>query len=76
MYVTADLYQAKRQDKSRIVCRYKINMLSLVPRGGGNSRMKGAGMLIISLHGENFGFWSHLGCSEQNIIILSCKVLF
>ena len=35
MYVTADLYQAKRQDKSRIVCRYKINMLSLVPRGGG-----------------------------------------
>ena len=35
MYVTADLYQAKRQDKSRIVCHYKINMLSLVPRGGG-----------------------------------------
>ena len=35
VYVTADLYQAKRQDKSRIVCHYKINMLSLVPRGGG-----------------------------------------
>ena len=35
VYVTADLYQAKRQDKFRIVQRYKINMLLLVPRGGG-----------------------------------------
>ena len=35
MYVTADLYQAKRQDKPRIVWRYKINMLLLVPRVGG-----------------------------------------
>ena len=28
--------------------------------------MKGAGMLVVSLRGVNFGFWSHLGCSEQN----------
>ena len=35
MYVKADLYQAKRQDKPRIVCRYKINMLLRVPGGGG-----------------------------------------
>ena len=76
VYVTAYLYQAKRQDKSRIVRRYKINMLLLVLRGGGNSCMKGAGMLDVSLRGGNFGFWSHLGCSEQNIIILSRKVLF
>ena len=35
VYVKADLYQAKRQDKPRIVCRYKINMLLRVPGGGG-----------------------------------------
>ena len=30
------------------------------PPPGGDSHMKGAGMLV-SLRGENFGFWSHLG---------------
>ena len=37
LYVTADLYQAKPQDKLRIVWRYKINTPLLVPpwRGGG-----------------------------------------
>ena len=34
-YVTADLYQAERQDKPRIVWRYKINIVLLVPAGGG-----------------------------------------
>ena len=34
VYVTADLYQTKRQDKPRNVWRYKINMLLLVPGGG------------------------------------------
>ena len=34
VYVTADLYQAKRHDKPRIVCRYKMNMLLRVPGGG------------------------------------------
>ena len=79
VYVTADLYQAKRQDKLRIVCRFKINMLLRVPGGGWggeNSHMKGAGMLVVSLRGVNFRFWSHLGCSEENVIILSCKGLF
>ena len=33
VYVTADLYQAKRHDKPRIVCRYKMNMLLRVPGG-------------------------------------------
>ena len=27
--------------------------------------MKGVGMLVVSLRGINFGFGSHLGCSEQ-----------
>ena len=35
VYVTADLYQTKRQDKPRIVWRCKINMLLLVRVGGG-----------------------------------------
>ena len=39
--------------------------------GGGTPHMKGVGMLIVSLRGINFGFWSHLGCSGQNAIIFS-----
>ena len=38
--------------------------------------MKGAGMLVVSLRGVNFRFWSHLGCSGQNTIIFSRKGLF
>ena len=34
VYVTADLYQAKQQDKPRIVWRYKIHMLLLVNADG------------------------------------------
>ena len=39
--------------------------------GGGDPHMKGVGMLVVSLRGINFGFWSHLGCSGQNAIIFS-----
>ena len=38
--------------------------------------MKGAGMLVVSLRGVNFRFWSRLGCSGQNTIIFSRKGLF
>jgi len=38
---------------------------------GGTPHMKGEGMLVVSLRGVNFGFWSHLGCSGQNAIIFS-----
>ena len=37
-------------------------------RGGGDSHMKWTGMLVVSLKGVNFGFWSRLGCSGQNVI--------
>ena len=37
-------------------------MLTGIPGGGGNSHMKGARMLVVSLRGVNFRFWSHLGC--------------
>ena len=33
--------------------------------------MKVVGMLVISLRGVNFGFWSRSGCSVQNAIIFS-----
>ena len=33
---------------------------------GGTPHMKGVGMLVVSLRGVNFGFWSHLGCFGQN----------
>ena len=42
------------------------------PGGGGkNSDMKQTGMLVVSLRGVNFGFWSRLGCSGQGAKILS-----
>ena len=42
-----------------------------------HSHMKGAGMLVVSLRGVNFRFWSHfIGCSGQNTIIFSRKGLF
>ena len=33
--------------------------------------MKVVRLLVVTLRGVNFGFWSHLGYSEQNDIILS-----
>ena len=39
--------------------------------GGRDSDMKWTGMLVVSLRGVNFGFWSRLGCSGQNVIIFS-----
>ena len=39
--------------------------------GGGGSYMKETGMLVVSLRGVNFGFWSRLGCSGESANILS-----
>ena len=38
---------------------------------GEDSHMKQTGMLVVSLRGVNFGFWSRLGCSGQSANILS-----
>ena len=40
------------------------NLTQRIP--GGTRHRKGVGMLVVSLRGVNFGFWSHLGCSGQN----------
>ena len=45
------------------------------PWGGGTPHMKAVGMLVVSLRGVIFGFWSHLGCSGQNAIIFSSEGL-
>ena len=38
---------------------------------GGDSHMKQKGMLVVSLRGANFVFWSRLGCPGQSANILS-----
>ena len=52
----------------RFRCTMRWERLVFISRSGGRgggrgSHMKGAGMLVVSLMGVNFGFWSHLGCS-------------
>ena len=36
--------------------------------------MEWTGLLVVSLRGVNFGFWSRLGCIGQNVIIFAVKV--
>ena len=57
-----------------IILKVMLHGMILNPGGGGGGgtrRMKGVGMLIVSLRDLNFGFLSHLGCSGQNAIIFS-----
>ena len=44
-----------------------------IPGGGGGGKLpyEPTGMLVVSLRGVNFGFWSRLGCSGQSVNILS-----
>ena len=59
---------------------YQFSVTCSVTRGGGGgepSHMEGAGMLVVSLRGINFGFWSYLVCSGENAItLLAVKVSF
>ena len=52
-----------------ILNNFFLQRRNVVPRDMPYYHMKGAGMLIVSLRGVIFGFWSHLGCSGQNAII-------
>ena len=38
--------------------RLVVKKVSSLRPGGGTSYMKGVGMLVVSLRGVNFGFWS------------------
>ena len=44
--------------------------------GGGDSHIKMGGILVFSLRGVNFGFWSHLGCSGKTQSYVAVKVSF
>ena len=48
-----------------------LDKIAIQPGWGGTPHMKVIRMLVVSLRGVNFGFWSHLGCSGQNDIIFS-----
>ena len=47
-----------------IIFALKMRLLVFNSRGGG-SHMKQMGMLVVSLRGVNFGFWSRLGHSAN-----------
>ena len=53
---------------------FRLVISWLLP-GGGTPHMKGVGMLVVSLRGVNFGFWSHLGCLSKTPSHLAVKVL-
>ena len=52
---------------------YSREVSSGTPGGGDYAYETGGdvGMLVVSLRGVNFVFWSHLACSGQNAIIFS-----
>ena len=54
----------------------RLACLASVEKALGDSYMKRAGMLVVSLRGVNLGFWSRLGCPGQKAIIFSPKGLF
>ena len=61
-----------RESKCECLQGYGVVLsTSKIPGGGGDSHMKQTGMLVVSLRGVNFGFWSRLGCSGQSANILS-----
>ena len=54
-----------------------LEMGSLAQEGGeGNSYIKRRGMLVVSLKGVNFGFWSHIGCFGKTQSYVAVKVSF
>ena len=63
--------QAKIVKKTKKCCRTAKLRLAPPGGGGGTPHMKVVGMLVVSLRGVTFGFWSHLGCSGQKAIIFS-----
>ena len=54
------------------VLAHQLNVAHVIMQNapGGESHMKQTGMLVISLRGVNFGFWSCIGCSRQSANIL------
>ena len=59
-----------RPNKTPAVKDSEATVLEPGEGGGGNTHLKQTGMLVVSLRGVNFGFWSRLGCSGQSANIL------
>ena len=67
-------YNATQRPKMSFMIMAPPNSKLSLLAGGGTPHLKGVGMLVVSLRGENFGFRFHLGCFGQNAII-SCEGL-
>ena len=50
----------QKENQQHQLTEYNEIHVSASP-GGGDSHMKKTGMLVVSLRGVNFGFWSRLG---------------
>ena len=59
-----------------VVCEVINLWIAMFKKTGGDSHMKGAEMLVVSLRCVNFRFWSRLGFSGKNVIIFRRKGLF
>ena len=65
-----DLVSEFKKEQPMFSVPFEATTLTLASRGG-DSYMKQTGLLVVSLRGVNFGFWSRLGCSGQSANILS-----
>ena len=81
MFLSLQVFAFERQNMAFIVnvlltCIQKncdaglVCDLNCLQVPGGVSHMKQTGMLVVSLRGVSFGFWSRLGCSGQSTNIL------
>ena len=71
MLSTCKIFLCLQEGKVCYTVDNEVSALARQTPGGRTPHMKGVGMLVVSLRGVNFGFWSHLGCSGQNAIIFS-----
>ena len=76
MILVTDVYSKTKWTITKAQCVVSVRVaFGNNPGGGGGGEgtphMKVVWMLVISLSGVNFGFWSRLGCSGQNAIIFS-----
>ena len=58
-----------------LILRRSLQWWRRIPPGG-TPHMKGVGILVVSLRGVNFRFWSHLGCLGKTPSYLAVKVSF
>ena len=65
--VKFEKWRVCRLESEILVFIVDLGMIQLaLGRGGGGLHVKQTGMLVVSLRGVNFGFWSRLGCSGHS----------